>query len=481
MPNAVAEKTNAVKVMEPAWAIATDLMGGTATMRKAGEAYMPKWPNEETVTWQNRVNVATLFPAYSRTVKTLTGKPFSKAITFAVEPSDQIKEWCENIDLQGSNLHSFASDLTETAIGWGLAGILVDCPSAEKLKEGGRVPTQADEQAAGIRPYMVKIWASQLLGWRSQRGENGVEKLLMLRYMETITEPDGEFGEKQTPQIRVLEPGKWRTFREKRNNDGKMEWQQHEEGVTTLQVVPFVPVYGNRIGYMMGVPPMLELAYMNIKHWQSQSDQDTILHVARVPILAVSGVDQGGGDEDGAKKFELTVGASAAVSLPIGGDLKFVEHTGAGIAAGKASLDDLKEEMRQAGAELLVIKPGSITATQTQAEDSIGMCDLQRIIQSVEDSLDQALELMGLWAKDDKPGKVNIHSDFSTLGLAEASAELLHRMWQSGALSIEVLLKELQRRGIIAPDVDLEDEKARIEAGGPVPGIDPAKKPTPTE
>jgi hypothetical protein len=39
---------------------------------------------------------------------------------------------------------------------------------------------------------------------------------------------------------------------------------------------------------MMGISPLRDLAYLNVKHWQSQSDQDTILHVARVPILAIS-------------------------------------------------------------------------------------------------------------------------------------------------------------------------------------------------
>jgi hypothetical protein len=55
--------------------------------------------------------------------------------------------------------------------------------------------------------------------------------------------------------------------------------------------IPFVPLYGWRRLHV-GISPLRDLAYLNVKHWQSQSDQDTILHVARVPILALIGGDE---------------------------------------------------------------------------------------------------------------------------------------------------------------------------------------------
>jgi hypothetical protein len=48
------------------------------------------------------------------------------------------------------------------------------------------------------------------------------------------------------------------------------------------------------------------MALLNIKHWQSQSEQDNILHVARVPILTVFGLEEG---------QELTIGSSSAASF----------------------------------------------------------------------------------------------------------------------------------------------------------------------
>jgi hypothetical protein len=458
--SAVREPSAAVQELTVYWEIVRALMQGTDAMRAANTAYLPKWPNEDQDSYNFRLATATLFPAYSRTIKTLVGKPFAKPITWNKAPSAQVMEWTKDIDLQGRNLDIFSAELAEEVVGYGIAGILVDAPNAKELIGSDRTPSQAEEMALGIRPYFVCIHPWQLLGWHSER-VGGVETLTMLRLFEIVCEKDGEFGEKKVEQVRVLEPGKWRTFRLRQREDGDREWYQHANGVTTLKYIPFFPAYGNRLGFMLGKPPMMELAYMNIKHWQSQSDQDTILHVARVPILAIAGID----DPDG--KFTLNLGTKAAVKLPHGGEMKYVEHTGAAISSGKISLDDLKEEMRQAGAELLVLKPGSITATQINTEQGIGLCDLQRIAMGLEDTIDKALACMAEWGQAGVSGSTNVHKDFAALTLAEASATLLHAMRQSGDLSSETLFHELQRRGIIAPDIDHEAEKARIATDGP--------------
>ena len=155
-----------------------------------------------------------------------------------------------------------------------------------------------------------------------------------------------------------------------------------------------MPVYGKRLGYMQATPPLLELAYTNVEHWQSKSDQQNILHVARVPIL-----------------FARMLGE---------GDLKYVEHTGAAIEAGRLSILDLEDRMRQAGAELLVSKPGNVTESQTLADNEQGACALQKIATNVEEAADQALQLMADWVTELEGGHITIFKDF---GAATHQAE----------------------------------------------------------
>lgn len=444
----VRTQSKAVAAMAGNWPLIDALLGGTSAMRTAGKAYLPQWPNEDESAYKNRLATATLFPAFARTVEVLYGKPFSKALTISDDVPERIKQWCEDIDLQGRNLHAFAASICRKALSHGIAGILVDYPQTEGLR------TAAEEQAAGVRPYFVEIHNKDLLGWKSKR-INGAEVLTQLRFLETVVEDDGAFGEVEVEQVRVLYPGKWEVWREseKAGPDGKKEWILFDEGVTSLQKIPFVPVYGARTGFMTGVPPLLELAHMNVEHWQSKSDQQTILHVARVPILFARMLGES----------PITVGASSAVkSDSPDGDLKFVEHTGQAIEAGRLSLLDLEDRMRQIGAELLVIKPGNTSVTQTVADNEPGMCTLQRIVQDEEDAIDAALQLMAEWIGEKHGGHVQIFSDFGVATLAEASAELLRDMNVDGTLSDETLFREMQRRGMISPDVTWEDEKQRI-------------------
>ncbi len=462
MAATVATISAEVASMAPDWALAAALLGGTRSMRAAGTTYLPKWPNEDQKAYDCRLQTAVLFPAYKRTVETLTGKPFSKPITVGEDVPKDFEPWLADIDLQGRNLDAFAADQMETALGYGISGILVEYP---RKPEAAR--TLADERGLGLRPYLIHIKPTQVLGWRVQR-VNGSWRLTQLRIMESVEEPDGLYGVAAVEQVRVLEPGKWMTFRklDKTSN----EWAQVDEGLTSIDFIPYVPVYGQRTGFMTGKPPLIEVANLNVAHWQSASDQQTILHVARVPILTI---------RQGGEHFKLTVGASAAVNLGEGPDaeLKFVEHTGKAIEAGKVSLDDLKEEMRQAGAELLVLTPGEVTATQVATENAVGMCALQRISQGLEDALDLALQYMAKWVGQPEGGHVTIFNDFGAATLAEASAELLLKANQAGKLSDETFHGELQRRGILAADSDWDEEKERIDAQGPALGamndIDP--------
>jgi hypothetical protein len=243
----------------------------------------------------------------------------------------------------------------------------------------------------------------------------------------------------------------WRQTTEK-------NWVLDSSGTTSLTEIPFVPCYGVREGFMVGKPALLDLAYLNVKHWQSQSDQDTILTVARCPIIAIIGAED---------ETQMTVGASSAVKLPKDADMKYIEHSGAAITAGAESLHALEEQMVQTGAELLVQKPGARTATEDANDAEGNKSDLQRMAENYEDALDMALGFMAQFASLPKGGHVSLFSDFGASTLSDASATLIKDLQMAGLLSKETALKEIQRRGFLAADVVVEEELERIESDGP--------------
>lgn len=465
----------AVQAMQSDWAKIDALLGGTKAMRAAREAYLPKFPAEDQESYDYRVKTSTLYNALGRTLENMSAKPFAEAITYTdIDPVAE--EWLTDIDQCGNNLTVFGHSIFTEGLAKGMAHILVDVPPTID-KEGRQLyPTKAAEDKAGVRPYLVHIKPSQIIDAVPMKGPDGAQVIGQVRFMECVEEPDGEFGTKSVQQIRVLEPGRWATYR-KGSDTQKDTWLLDAQGITSIDFVPMVTYYTKRTGFMTSTPPLIDLADLNIKHWQSSSDQDSILHTARVPILAITGLN----DDD-----IVEIGAKSFLRLPLNAEAKFVEHSGAAIDAGRTSLEDLKDEMSSMGAELLKPNLVAATATQSNIEDGDSKCQLSRMVQGLEDTLDNALDMMHKWKKMEYTGSLDIFDDFSSDAVLATAAPFVIALIQlvnNGLISKGDAFNEMQRYGILNPDLVWEDVQAKISLEPPMfevsmPGA-PAPVPTP--
>jgi len=441
-------------------ALPRTLMGDTPAMRAAGKTYLPQEPNESDAAYANRRQRSTLFNALGKTVDDMTGKVFAKPIVIEDDVPDKIKVCLENVDLAGRHMNVFARDVFRDAMQTGIGYILTDMPRRPE----GLANTQAAEADAGIRPYLVYIPLERMLGFKFEMLA-GVATLTMIRFREHVTEADGEFGEKTVEQIRVIEPGRWRTFRKADaaaigRNVG--EWYEHESGLTSLSKIPLAPVYLNRTGYMEGAPPLAKLAEINVAHWQSQSDQRNILHVARVPILFGAGFK----DDD-----EITVGAGTLIrNSDPNAKLTYVEHTGKAIEAGRDELANLEFQMQTMGLQLLVSQPRK-TATGEIRDDAKENSPLAMMANALQDALEMSLgymsEFIGLGA--DAGGSVVVNTDF---GVRANGADLQHLLDAVNAdqISKKTFWAEWQRRGVLSDSFDADLEKDRINSEAPTLG-----------
>ncbi len=448
------------------------LMKGTGAMRDAGKTYLPQWPNEDNDSYAARLQTATLYPIFRRTVIVNAARPFSRPVTMEKIP-EAMKEWLDNIDLQGSSLPAFGVALMEKCLSDGLVGVLTDYPQAENIK------TVEDEKKAGVRPYLTIYPAASILGWRATV-ENGNTVLKQVRLLEVVTVDDGDFGSKEVEQVRVLQPGEWATYQkdEKPNEKGEETWKQVGAGTTTIKVIPFEFYYGVREKFGVGRSPLLDLGYMNVKHWQSESDQQTILHVARVPVLFAKCF----GDQ------KITIGASTAASSDDeNSTLEYVEHSGMAVGAGRQAIQDLEEQMRAIGAELIAQKPSHVTATQVTGESEATKSLLQQITEIFEESLEGSLNFMLQWVQESEQVDLDLYKDFDQdTGL---DPQNLQKAVESKVLSRETYFNEMKRRDLVSPDLNWTDELGRIKqemqtfepAGtGGVPGTVPASSGAPT-
>lgn len=431
--------------MSADWPMIDALMDGTVAMRAAAKAYLPQFPQESDEGYKSRLSTAVLHPVFKRTVLVNASRPFSRPITMGEKTPPKVLEWTDDIDLQGTPFPAFSVQVMAACLSKGLLGVLVEYPKA------GGIRTQAEEKAVGARPYCVQYPANSILGWRTSKISGGLQ-LSQLRLLEYADVEDGAYGIKSVEQVRLLEPGKWSTYQEDEKN--KEIWNLIDEGFTSLDFIPFVFFYGTRKGFGIGGSPLQDLAYQNVEHWQSASDQQTILHVARVPILFAKCFG-----EDGV----LTVGpGSCATSPNEKSELEYVEHTGAAIEAGKESLTALEERMRSTGAELISLKPGFATATEVSSDGEATKSLLQQICENFEESAQMCLDYMAAWVKESGTAEVELYKDF---GIATSTdPTTLSSAVSAGTLSKQTHFEELQRRDVVSTDKTWEDEKVRLNS-----------------
>lgn len=446
----VQDRDSKLDAMAAHWPKIEALLGGTSAMRKAKETYLPKQPAESDEDYTYRLATSTLFPAFERTCGVMAGKPFAKELTLNKVPA-AVEAYLGDVDGEGRSLHAFASDVFDvSAIKYGLGGILVDFTKTE-----GQARTVADEKAMGARPYMVHIKHDQILGYKAKRVGDKIA-FTQLRLKETKEEDDG-YGTTVVNCVRVLEPGKWELWVE-RSSQSKTAYVLEEQGTTTLSYIPFVPLYGTRKGFMLGMPPLLSLADLNIKHWQHQSDQDENARFARKRLLVFSGLT----NDD-----KIVMASDMAVRLPPNAKAEVIQGSAESVNAGRSELQALEQQMIQTGAELLVATPGQRTATEASNDAEANKSMLQRIVENFEDALDLALQFMADWIKAGEGGSVSLFKDFAANSLTDASAQLVVTMAQGGLITKETALREQQRRGVLSPDLDVETEVSKAKESEP--------------
>lgn len=447
--------------MAEMWHPIDTLLGGTRAMRAAGKTYLPMEPKEETDEYKARINRSTLFNATKRTVSNLVGRIFHKPITLGDDVPAPLKVFSENVDRHRNHINTFARQLLWDAIPHGLTHVFVDMP---KNKPGA---TLADERDQKIEPYFVHVKAENLIGWRYDI-VNGEAVLSQIRMKEYATVPNGRYGQKSICRIRVVNRDFYEIWEPDSEKQG--EWKMVDDGPMTLGVIPLATIYTGYKRPLYAEPPLSDLADVNIQHWQSASDQRNILHVARVPFLFGSGLADATG--------EIVVSANRLIKGPQNSDLKYVEHTGSSIEAGRQDLIDLEDQMRILGMELLMPRTGNETATGRAIDASESRSELQNFSQNLGDGLENAFAFAAKWRGiGDDGGSITPYQDFGITLRDATDAQTIVGMMASGALSRRTGWEELKRRGLLADDFDPEAEETLLEGQGPVGGEDDDKGP----
>jgi hypothetical protein len=424
----VSDPNTAWFAQEPHWILIEDLLHGTYGMRRRHRRYLPQEPRELDESYDNRLARSVCPPYYQRLERMLAGMLTRKPVRL-VDTSDTIREQLFDVDLQGNDLNVWTYETTRKLIRYGHIGTLVDAPS-----DGGR-------------PYWVTYTPRQILGWRTEQS-NGEQRLSMLRLQETVTMPEAEYGERIVQQVRVLTPGAYQIHQQADNG----EYQVVDEGTTSLDEIPFSVAYCGRINYLESRPPLEDIAELNLKAYQIQSDLDNQLHISAVPMLAFFGFPSAA--------EEVSAGPGEAIAFPADGRAEYIAPPSDAFDSQFQRLDQLERQINELGlSAVLGQKLVGETASAKMIDRSQGDSTMMVIAQNVQDMIDNSLQYHAQFlGQNQAAGSSLVNRDFLGAQLEPQQITALLSLYTAGTITQETLLQQLADGEVLGDDFNVEEE-----------------------
>ena len=407
-------RTRAVLDMMKGWEIMKAVTAGTDYLRQNSEAFLPLEPREDYDAYLARVNRAVFSPFTQRLIRAATGLVLRKPITLTGDPY-----WTEmfKMDVDGckSDLDEYARRILMCSLIYGQSHILVDYPAPS----GAR--SLAEERAQDRRPYWIEVDPTNLYGWRLDR-ESNYGNLIQVRLAEKAVLPSGQFGEKVFDQIRVIEPGRYRIFRKKEQieemydvADGSSvgdfevattnkDYKQVESGNFSLGEIPLVTIYSGKTENLVSKPPLLDIAYLNLAHFQRQADLIHSLHVASQPMLVMEGYDD--------QTKDLAISVNYAMATQPGNKIYYVEPASSAFDAQSAEIKELQMQMATLGISTLSQQKFVAESADARRLDRVDTNSMLAMVSmELEQKLQKAFNLSAEYVGIEPP-EVKISRDF---------------------------------------------------------------------
>jgi hypothetical protein len=277
---------------------------------------------------------------------------------------------------------------------------------------------------------------------------------LQVRIHDYDVRPLNEFGEEQVEEMRVIYPGRYDLYTLGRSTETV---SLDETGGYSLDEIPLVPIYSNRRDVLISQPPLLDIANLNITHYQRQADLIHALHIAAMPTLVLEGWDDTTGS--------ATMGVNYAIAMQPGNKAYYVQADATSFDAQMQELQSLEGQMSTLGVTKLFGQKFVAESAEAKRIDQAQSNSVLSIIsQELESCLNQAFAFAAQYVGIEPP-EIKIDRDFDYYRLIGQDISVLAQLNQMGKISDEMLL-EVLRRGEILPDDTNIEEAARQTAEG---------------
>jgi len=447
--------------MATKWQRCRDTVAGNDAVKAAGTRYLPSLKDQTTDDYEAYKTRAKWFGATWRTIQALTGMLFRRPPV--VETSESVNALLKDVTMSGVSFITFAQQIAMECLTVGRVGILVDYPS--QSTEG---MTAAEAAKLNLRPVMQRYETESIINWKTAWIGNKTALTLVVLTEEAALEGN-EFEHKTETRYRVLDlfNGTYRVRVFRINDKGEDEQIGGDifpvMSGKPLDFIPFFFLGVDDTTPQLDLPPLLDLVDLNLDHYRMSADHKHGLHFTGLPTGVITGYRTENEND------KLYVGAAHFLVLPDPqAKASFLEYTGQGLGAIVQELERTEQQMAILGARLLTAEKKATETSQTAQIHRAGESSvLSSIASTISGALTQALTLFSKWAGSDNECTVELNQEFLPPEMTPQELSALVSAWQTGAISMQVLFDQLQKKEVIASDLTLEEMQAQIGSEGP--------------
>ena len=455
MPN-VSFVRDEVAKMKGRWDLVKDCLSGQKAVKDAREKYLPK-PNPADLSEENKkrydqyVERAVFYNVTQRTHAGLVGQVFQQ------DPIAKLPALMEPLlldtDGAGVALDQQSKKALGEVLGYGRCGLFVDYPNV------GEAASRQDLLEGKVRPTIILYDPWDIINWRTKTV--GAKKLLSLVVIaESYVVEDDGFEAKADKQWRVLrleeKTGAYRVEIWREENGTHQEYEHYyptDANGNNLKEIPFTFVGSINNDPNVDLPPLYDLATLNIAHYRNSADYEEACYIVGQPTPYLAGLTKDWVED--VLKGQVHLGSRAAIPLPQGGTAGLLQANPNTMP--KEAMEAKERQMVALGAKLVEQAAVQRTATVAKQEEASEVSILATCAKNVAAAYRKALEWCGVFLGTDQEPEFDLNTDFEIGRMSAQDRAQLIAEWQAGAIAFEEMRFNLRRANVAY----LDDEEAK--------------------
>ena len=225
-------------------------------------------------------------------------------------------------------------------------------------------------------------------------------------------------------------------------SDATSEYELVEPGDFSLGQIPLVTIYADKKDTMTSRPLLLDIAHLNLAHFQRQADLIHSLHIASQPMLVLEGWDD--------QTKDMAISVNYAMATQPGNKVYYVEPASSAFEAQTSEIRELQQQMATLGISTLSQQKFVAESADARRLDRI---DTNSMLSMVSMDLESGLQKSYNLAADYlgiEPPKVKISRDFDLQRLIGQDIAAMGQLFQDQIIDREEF-RDMLVQGEILP------------------------------